>query len=243
MKRLVAIALLVAGSALPVCAQHHSAAAHGGFAGHSGPAFHGGFSRGTSAPAPNRLAAPPRYSQGFTRQGPAHRAGYGGARPAYRGDGHRRPYISPYRFGVPYAGGPWIWPGYPTVLDYNDDADGSQGYDTGAYDNGGYDTQGPYDPQGPEGQPPPSWPALGPYAPAAPQAATAASPAAEEAVTLVFKDGRPAEQIHNYVLTSTTLYVGDGHRREIPLDQLDLTATAKVNRDAGVDFRLPQSLN
>jgi hypothetical protein len=65
-------------------------------------------------------------------------------------------------------------------------------------------------------------------------------PASEEAVTLIFKDGRPPEQIHNYLLTRSTLYVGDPHRA-IPTDQLDLDATAKVNQAAGVDFQLPDS--
>jgi hypothetical protein len=60
-------------------------------------------------------------------------------------------------------------------------------------------------------------------------------------VTLIFRDGRPAEQIHNYILTRSTLFVGDGQRREIPTDQLDLAATAKANQDAGMDFRLPDA--
>jgi hypothetical protein len=68
-----------------------------------------------------------------------------------------------------------------------------------------------------------------------------AEPDPEDAVTLEFKDGRPAEQIHNYLLTRTTLYVQDGRRREIPVDELDLAATTKVNREAGVDFQLPAS--
>ena len=63
----------------------------------------------------------------------------------------------------------------------------------------------------------------------------------EDAVTLVFKDGRPSEQIHNYILTRTTLYVRDQHHRDIPLDQLDFAATQKLNRDAGVDFQLPEA--
>jgi hypothetical protein len=58
-------------------------------------------------------------------------------------------------------------------------------------------------------------------------------------VTLVFKDGRPAEQIHNYMLTRTTLYVQDERRREIPVDELDLAATVKANKAAGVDFQVP----
>jgi hypothetical protein len=64
-------------------------------------------------------------------------------------------------------------------------------------------------------------------------------PEAESAVTLVFKDGRPVEPIHNYILTRTMLTVWDEHHRVIPVDQLDLAATEKVNHDAGVDFQLP----
>jgi hypothetical protein len=64
-------------------------------------------------------------------------------------------------------------------------------------------------------------------------------PEPEEAVTLVFKDGRAPEQIHNYMLTRTTLYVQDEHRREIAVGDLDLDATRKANKDAGVEFQLP----
>jgi hypothetical protein len=68
-----------------------------------------------------------------------------------------------------------------------------------------------------------------------------AEPEPEDPVTLVFKDGRPREQIHNYMLTRTTLYVQGKRLREIAVADLDLDATAKVNREAGVDFRLPDS--
>lgn len=61
-----------------------------------------------------------------------------------------------------------------------------------------------------------------------------------EAVTLVFKDGRPPVKIHNYALTRTTLYVTDSKPQEIPVADLDLAATEKVNREAGVKFQLPQ---
>jgi hypothetical protein len=67
------------------------------------------------------------------------------------------------------------------------------------------------------------------------------APLSEEAVTIVFKDGRPPEQIHNYILTRTTLSVQDQQRRNIPLDQLDIAATEKVNKEAGVDFQLPNA--
>jgi hypothetical protein len=59
------------------------------------------------------------------------------------------------------------------------------------------------------------------------------------AVTLVFKDGRPNETIHNYALTRTMLFVTDGRHREIPVADLDMVATAKANRAAGVQFQLP----
>jgi hypothetical protein len=66
-------------------------------------------------------------------------------------------------------------------------------------------------------------------------------PPAEPAVTLIFKDGRPPEQIQNYMLTRTTVYVQETRLREIPVDQLDLAATEKVNLDTGTDFQLPHA--
>ncbi len=58
-------------------------------------------------------------------------------------------------------------------------------------------------------------------------------------MTLIFKDGRAPEKIYNYALTRTTLYVTDAKRQEIPVAALDLAATEKVNRAAGVQFQLP----
>jgi hypothetical protein len=136
----------------------------------------------------------------------------------------------------------------PYLFDYADD----NGYDDAAaypYDqsaeSGGYNgqqpDQGSYE-QGPYEQGPYQGPPI-PYQPQ-PQPHTAApssAPASEtgEAVTLVFKDGRPSEQIHNYILSRTTLSVLDQHHQEIPVGDLDLAATQKANRDAGVDFSLP----
>ena len=89
-----------------------------------------------------------------------------------------------------------------------------------------------------QAQPQPSVPYQA-YAAPPSQPAPPAEP--EEAVTLIFKDGRAPEQIHNYMLTRTTLYVRDQHKRDIPVADLDLDATAKANRDAGVEFELPAS--
>ena len=81
------------------------------------------------------------------------------------------------------------------------------------------------------------------YQPQAATGTTTPTPAAEEQeeepVTLVFKDKRPSEHIHNYVMTRTTLYVQDEHHREIPLGQLDLAATERVNHSAGISFEVP----
>ena len=41
-------------------------------------------------------------------------------------------------------------------------------------------------------------------------------------------------------MTRTTLYVQEAHHREIPMAELDLAATEKANRAAGVSFVLPQ---
>ncbi len=65
---------------------------------------------------------------------------------------------------------------------------------------------------------------------------------AQPATTLIFKDGRPPVQVHNYALTANTLYALDGEsRQEIPLSLLNVPATVEANRAAGVDFALPVS--
>jgi hypothetical protein len=176
-------------------------------------------------------------------------AGYPGARPVYgarpafggrspyTGDSRRRrPYVSPYG-----ARGAYFAPGYgavgfsgPYILDYPDDS----GYDdssaaqspaSNGYD--GYDA-GPSYPAPPE---PP-----GVYPPAAARPSQAPEVSSDVGVTLVFKDGRPPVEVHDYVLTRNTLYVWDRHQRVIPTDLLDLAATAKANEDAGIDFQLPE---
>ncbi len=82
-----------------------------------------------------------------------------------------------------------------------------------------------------------------PYYNAAPSVTVINPPAPqpqEDVVTLVFKDGRPPEQIRNYALTRSALLLPGQHMREIPLDDIDLLTTERVNRALGVDFRLPK---
>ena len=155
---------------------------------------------------------------------------------------YRPPYLSPYRAGFVYGapGYGWVSPyvvGYPDDSGYDDSGvppDQGSAYAPDGYAEPQEQDQGQYQQQAqlPPWQPEPL------AAPLAPEAA----PASEQAVTLVFKDGRPAEQIHNYLLTRTTLYVDDRHHRAIPTEELDLVATAKANQEAGIDFQLPNAL-
>jgi hypothetical protein len=60
-----------------------------------------------------------------------------------------------------------------------------------------------------------------------------------------FKDGH-SQQIHNYAMTRTKIYVVDnvaaGRTLKIPLNTIDLQATEETNRQAGVDFSIPVSV-
>ena len=74
--------------------------------------------------------------------------------------------------------------------------------------------------------------------PAAPQMQYV--PGSATTVILIYKDGRPPEQIQNYLATRSTLTILDGgRRREVPLSDLNLPATISANRQTGVDFQLP----
>lgn len=229
MKRLTAISLIVVGIALPVCAQRSGS--RGGFSGHSGSAFHGGF----GASAPSRATGSPHYAgsrspsiaRGLQRSG----AGNFNARPAHGVDNrNRRPERPDHRERIPYLVSPWAGWVSPYIYGYPDDSNSGASPVTGNDASGGYDGE-PLE----QDQPAPG----GPYLPYPDQSRQPPAAVSEEAVTIVFKDGRPAEKIQNYVLTKTTLYVMDQRRRIIPTDQLDLDATAKMNHDAGIEFQLP----
>jgi len=208
-----------------VCAQRGGS--HGGFSGHSAASSHGSF----GGSGTGRFASAPHYSgnRSFSVQRGGQRSGGPGlgARPGNnRSWRYRRPYISPY--GV---AGPYLYPGY--IPGYLGNSDDSGNDDSSAPPS---DATQAYDAQGAD-QPLPPYP----NQPAPIQAHPALALDSDDAVTLVFKDGRPQEQIHNYVLTRAVLYVDDAHRRVISLDQLDVAATEKVNQDAGVDFHVPSA--
>ncbi len=63
---------------------------------------------------------------------------------------------------------------------------------------------------------------------------------AEPATALVFRD-QHVEEVHNYAIAGETLWVlNEKAAKKIPLAQLDLPATVKMNDDRGVDFEIPR---
>lgn len=68
-----------------------------------------------------------------------------------------------------------------------------------------------------------------------------AQPSAEQIgdTVLVFRDRR-SEAIQNYAIVDETLWVFAGQRaRRMPIADLDVSATAKVNEARGIYFWLP----
>lgn len=233
---------------------------HSGFASHtfSGSAF--GNPGRISALAPHAIATPGRsifppssraFAPGFARN-------WTGSQPAWRNrgwrdggwrdGGHGRDHDHGYGYGG-Y--------GYPGVYPYYANSWELLPYDLGGSDFMGGDTdpttaqQG--SPQPAESIPPPDagyrpeysenepepYPVQQAYAvPSAPAAPIAPEPE----LTLIFRDGH-TQTIHNYVLTPSNLVVLDqasaGRQQQIPLDELNLPATERAARQAGLDFSPP----
>ena len=62
----------------------------------------------------------------------------------------------------------------------------------------------------------------------------------EPATALVFRD-QHVEEVRNYAIAGETLWVLNAQAaKRIPLAQLDLAATVKMNGDRGVDFQVPR---
>ena len=62
---------------------------------------------------------------------------------------------------------------------------------------------------------------------------------AEGEITILFKDRRAPEQIRNYALSRTVLYLPGDPGQVIPVKQIDMPATERVNRQRGKLFQLP----
>lgn len=74
-------------------------------------------------------------------------------------------------------------------------------------------------------------------------AAPAPDETPQEPTLLIFKDGQKLE-VQNYAILGGTLFdLTPGHRRKIPLTELNLAATQEQNENQGVMFQLPQQAN
>jgi hypothetical protein len=209
----------------------------------------------------------PYRGSGYGRMGNQ----YGGNR--YGGDHgrghHHRPFYNGFN-GLPYAYDYGAWPWYggfyidpwslgPDWLDYDDDSDESAQNEYGGnvpapypdYGEPGpaYGQQAPgYDEPAPEGY---AAPQAYPPSDAEPQQQAAPRPhyagnssaGAQQAVTVIFKNGQPPETVHNYMLTANAMTVLDGRYQQIPIDQIDVPATEAANRAAGINFQVPGPAN
>jgi hypothetical protein len=245
MKRQVALALFVLSLGVAAFAQRGGGHAAGGgahsFSGARSSSSSPSFSR--MQPARSAYTARPNYTARPSYAG-AQRYSFPASNTARRSAFYNR-YGGRLRAGGYYPG---YGLGYPYELGYFDA--GSDGYNPNdLYDGSGQTPDENDTAQSPAASyPDSSYPdAVMPPPPQYAQAQNAPMlrhavpppPAAESAVTLIFKDGRPPLQIYNYALTRTMLYVTDAHHRDIPVADLDLPATQKVNGVAGVTFALP----
>lgn len=231
------------------------AAGHAGFAGHTG--FSGSHSFSKPAPRFGRFSPsvmPIRRGRGVPYRGispyrPAYRPSYGNRRGQDRNRWRRGWY------GGTYPAWGYVYP-YPYVID--------PGFydwsDTGDYGNGQDSAANEYAPYADYGMPSSEnaqhlYPAQqgdrpSPYPYAQPPGRTAARPAygssgssitAEQPLTLIFKNGRAPQTIQNYMMNTTELTDLDPqHFARIPLDEIDLVATIRINRAHGVNFEVPR---
>ena len=51
------------------------------------------------------------------------------------------------------------------------------------------------------------------------------------------------KQVHNYMLTASTLTVLDAQYQQIPVSQIDVAATVSANRAQGINFQVPNATN
>jgi hypothetical protein len=230
----VALGLLTTSLVLP----SGLLAQHGGFAAPMSSAHMGGGVHSSSSfSGSSRSFAPPA---GPLFQGSSHHPAYPPGQPGHWPSWNqgRRPYNT--WNGVGYRGpyGYGAYPGYLPFgygLPFGDDQD--EGSAQVAPPQPDYSNQPPddYGPEVAANSPSPFRPTY--------QGQIEAAPVhGQPATALIFKDGRPPVQVHNYALTDNTLYALDGDsRQEIPLSLLDLPATMEANRKAGVDFALPVS--
>ena len=198
--------------------------------------------RSNSAP---RFSAAPRYGSAFrpaynADRGGWNRGGRGRYRAPYRGNSGYGAYAYPYSYVNSWELLPWDL-GYPDFTGYGDDGSATDQQPEQAEPQPQYAPQPEYTatPDAGYGQE---------YAPAYQAAAAPAESSApvtsQPELTLIFQDGH-TETIRNYALTPSAVIVMDeaasGREPQIPLKELNLPATQRAARQAGLDFSPPAS--
>jgi hypothetical protein len=187
----------------------------------------------------------------YTRLGSDHAHGPWNGGHDHDHDHHHRAvywggYVYPYYSYYPwYYTGP-IFTGYvdPWLFapDSYDDSYGyanNGGYVAAPYRDYGTQPSQPYPQEYYEGEPAAVGQAFGRGSYNGQNESVSTTPAPASTLTVIFNDGRPPEQVHNYLLTADSLTVLDSHYRQIPMSQIDIGATKQANRAAGIDFHVP----
>jgi hypothetical protein len=153
---------------------------------------------------------------------------------------HHHHFSRTFGYVLPY--GPYA----PYAMDYGD-YPGYTGYVAGTFDASpypGYPYPAQYAPPpnyySPYSSPPPvnSAPAPQSYQQRRSSRDDSASDDAEPTV-LVFHDGH-RQEIANYAIMGSTLFVLSGPRSRIPIAELDVPATERVNQSRGIEFHVPK---
>jgi hypothetical protein len=238
-------------------------AGHTGYVGHSGFSGPGGISRPASPLGSGRSARPvfgrfsplahtgfrvPYQGRGFATRRSPYSPVFGNRFRGWGRDRRRGPWIvGSFRYGYPgWLGYPYPYVIDPGFYDWGDSGDTGSGYEQGGA-NPGYADTVPYAGDGVESETPQE----NGYTQAQPMNApprvnyagsTASTPQAEEALTVVFNNGRAPATIRNYMMNAKALTdLDQQHYEQIPLDQIDIAATERANRARGLDFQVPNA--
>ena len=250
-------------------AGHAGFSGHSGFSANSGLSHSGSFARsappvrfGTYGGARMRGPGMPNYSgrpfSSFGNRPNAFRPSYGSMTAAHsrnwdrsrehdwdrdRFAARRRSFANWYLNLYPG----WLGYGYPLLLnpgflDWGDsdsvasDQSGAAPYSPAPYEDYGESASGAPPPDAyPQA---PAIPLNGQYA--ATQSSALTAPVSVQPLTVMFKDGRTPVTMQNYLMTARFLTDLDSqHYAQIPMEQVDVGATQRANRAAGVGFEVP----
>jgi hypothetical protein len=161
-------------------------------------------------------------------------------RPFPNGDFRLHHHHYPRTPGYVYPYAPYYYGAYaPYALDYGYDDSPYTGYVGGTFDtSAGYASPPQYSPS-PSNSPPPVSSTPEPQSYQQRKPSRRASDEFAEPTVLVFRDGH-RQEVANYAIMGSTIYVLAGRRSRIPIAELDIPATERVNQSRGIDFHVPK---